>query len=164
MGNRSPAFFRNTMKNNILIIDNDQLLNKINEKVLRAANIAEEVFVTQNGQEAIELLRKRSIRNLRMPDMIILDLHLPVMNGFDFLDEFHKTGFAEKNKIELIVFTSSSNPNDRKKAFEKGVKHYLSKPYLLRNLAQIIHTTATAPMLVRNGNEKRDVWARKELN
>jgi CheY-like chemotaxis protein len=136
LGNHSPAFL--IMKKNILIIDNDQLLNRINQKVLFTADIVKEIHFALNGQEAIEHLKLRLLKNKPLPDLIILDLHLPVMNGFEFLDELHKIDFHGKEKIDLAVFTNSHSLNDRQKAIARGVKHYLSKPYLLRGLMSIL--------------------------
>jgi CheY-like chemotaxis protein len=127
------------MKKSILIIDNDQLLNKINKRILIAAGIVNELHIVANGKDALDHLRTRLIKNKPMPDMIILDLHLPVMNGFHFLNEFQTFDFAGKNNIELVVFTSSNSLADRQKAFAKGIKHYLHKPYLLRAIINIIN-------------------------
>lgn len=130
----------NTMKKRILIVDDDQQLNKINEKILTAAGIVSELHIALNGKEAMEYLWARADKNYPLPDLIILDLDMPVMNGFQFIDEFQRSDFPGKSAIEIVVFTSSSNPRDKQKAFSKGIKYYLSKPYLLRGLNDIILT------------------------
>ena len=124
------------MKKRILIIDNDRQLNKINERVLNASGIVNELHISCDGQEAMDYLKSRVQDNCPLPQIIVLDLQVPVMNGFEFIDEFKKN-FPGNSAVELVVFTNSSNPADKQKAMSKGVKHYLNKPYLLRDLRDI---------------------------
>jgi CheY-like chemotaxis protein len=126
------------MKKRILIIDDDLLLNKINEKVLHTAGLVKELHIVLNGSQAIDYLTNRIEKNYALPEFIILDLHMPVMGGFDFIDHFQQMDFPGKSTIQLIVFTSSSSPKDKQKARDRGISHYLNKPYLLRNLTNIV--------------------------
>jgi CheY-like chemotaxis protein len=128
------------MKKRILIVDDDQQLNKINEKILTAAGIVSELHIVLNGKEAMDYLIARVAKNYPLPDLIILDLDMPVMDGFGFIDEFQRSDLPGKDAIEIVVFTSSSSPRDKQKALAKGIKYYLSKPYLLRGLNDIILT------------------------
>ena len=128
----------NTMKKRILIIDDDKLLNKINEKVLIAAGVVNELHIVLNGQQALDYLENRRSKEYPLPDIIVLDLHMPVMDGFAFIEEFNKLTFPGKSKIELVVFTSSSSPRDKQRAIAAGIRHYLNKPYLLRGLVDIM--------------------------
>jgi CheY-like chemotaxis protein len=132
------------MKKRILIIDSDKQLNKINESVLTTSGIVKELHITGNGQEALDYFRSRVENNYSLPQIVILDLHLPVLNGFDFIDEFGKLDFPGKSDIELVVFTYSSSLKDKQRALSKGVHHYLPKPYLLRNLRDIVSNTRVA--------------------
>jgi len=126
------------MKKRILIIDNDKQLNQINQKILLSSGFVKELHITQNGKEALEYLMARMEKGYPLPDIIILDVHLPVMNGFEFIDEFKKIDYPSLYRTELVVFTGSGNPKDKQKATERGVKHYLNKPYLLRGLTDIV--------------------------
>jgi CheY-like chemotaxis protein len=126
------------MKKRILIIDDDPLLNKINEKVLHAAGLVKELHILLNGQQALDYLQNRIEKNYPLPDIIILDLHMPVMDGFAFTENFRNLNFPGKSNIELVVFTSSSSVKDRQKAHDLGIQHYLNKPYLLRGLTDIV--------------------------
>lgn len=122
----------------ILIIDDDKMLNKIHEKVLLAAGVAHELDIKTNGLDALNYLKYRISNNHLLPEIIILDLHMPVMNGLQFLDEFQKLDFPGKHEIEFVVFTSSTSVRDKQNAISRGIKHYLSKPYILRGLVDII--------------------------
>jgi CheY-like chemotaxis protein len=131
------------MKKRILIVDDDRLLNRINEKVLFSAGLVSELHIASNGLEGIDYLTYRISKNYPMPEIIIIDLHMPVMNGFEFMDEFKKLDFPGKSAIEIVVFTSSSSQKDKQKAHAKGVKNYLAKPYLLRGLMDVINRLKT---------------------
>jgi CheY-like chemotaxis protein len=137
-GNCSRTFLLNAMKKRLLLIDNDRQLNRINERVLSTAGIVNELHIALNGKEGLDYLYSRIEKNYPMPHVIVLDLQMPVLNGFEFLDEFQKMNFAGKSNIEIVVFTSSSNPRDKQRAMSKGIRHYLTKPYLLRGLQDII--------------------------
>jgi CheY-like chemotaxis protein len=126
------------MKKRILIVDDDKQLNKINERIIFTAGVAKEVHITLNGKEALDYLEMRIQKEYPLPDLIILDLNMPVMNGFEFLEAYQKLHFAGKSQIEIIIFTSSTSPKDREKALAKGIRYYLNKPYLLRELNDII--------------------------
>lgn len=128
------------MKARILLIDNDKQLNKINEKVLLASGLVSELHIASNGRTGLEYLIGRVERHYQMPDLIILELNLPIMTGFEFMHELNSMEFTGKNKIELVVFTSSSNPMDKQRAISLGVRHYLNKPYLLRGLSAVLET------------------------
>jgi CheY-like chemotaxis protein len=131
-------FTRKAMKKRILIIDNDKQLNKINERILITSGIVKELHITSNGQEALDYFRSRVENNYALPQIVILELHLPVLDGFAFVDEFSKLDFPGKAGIELVVFTYSSSYKDKQRALTKGIHHYLPKPYLLRNLMDIV--------------------------
>lgn len=126
------------MKKRILIIDDDIMLNKINEKVLVAAGIVSELHVTNNGVEGMNYLQHRIDKSYSLPEIIILDLDMPLMNGFEFIEGFQKLQFPGKSAIEIVVFTGSSNPKDKQKATALGIRHYINKPYLVRGLIDVI--------------------------
>lgn len=126
------------MKKRILIIDDDKQLNQINQKILLASGFVSELHITLNGREALEYLTVRMEKKYPLPDIIILDLRMPVMDGFEFIDQLRKLDYPNRYRTELVVFTSSSSPKDKQKMLEKGIKHYLNKPYLLRGLTDIV--------------------------
>lgn len=127
------------MKKRILIIDDDKQLNQINQKVLVSSGLVSELHFAENGKEGLEYLFSRIEKGYPLPDIIIIDLIMPGMNGFEFIDTFNELEFHGKYKITLVVFTGSSNPNDKRRAVSKGIRHYLEKPYLLRGLNDVIH-------------------------
>ncbi len=126
------------MKARVLLVDNDTQLNKINEKILLSSGVVSEVHIARSGLEALQYLVMREERGYPLPNVIVMEILLPGMNGFEFADAFAGLPICGKHRIELVAFTGSSNPKDREKAAARGFKHFLSKPYLLRGLRDVI--------------------------
>lgn len=85
--------------------------------------------MASNGLEALSQLETS-----KNPDIIFLDLNMPHMNGFDFLQKFRSA--AEYNRIPVIIYTTSNQLQDQEKAKELGAQGFLSKPPSLQVLGQ----------------------------
>jgi CheY-like chemotaxis protein len=133
------------MKKRVLIVDDDKQLNLINQKILTASGMVSELHIVTNGKEAMEYLQLRSQKSYPLPDIIVLDLHMPVMNGFEFLDAYNDMILPGKYKIEIVVFSATTSQKDKQRVLSKGIKHFLNKPYILLGLKQVIHRLKTGP-------------------
>ncbi len=115
-----------------MLIDDNEIDNLINQKMIEAASITEHIYVHTGAKSAIEFLKnmeKLDVADKVLPDVIFLDIDMPLMDGFQFLDEFEKlTSFTQK-KCKIAMLTSSINPQDfnRSKKYV-NVKLYLNKP------------------------------------
>jgi len=110
----------NNGNKHILLIDDDPLNNLINRKLI--ARVLPGAVVTEDidAQRALNRIKQELT-----PDLILLDLNMPGMNGWEFLDRFHETG----KEITVYILTSSIDPDDFSKARKyKTVKRYLEKP------------------------------------
>ncbi|MFZ1807128.1 MAG: response regulator [Cyclobacteriaceae bacterium] len=116
------------MDKNVLLVDDDQICNFITETTLNKLGIAKEVHSALNGKEALDLLNSYFLGDVAIPDIIFLDLNMPIMDGFQFIDAFKKLDFPKKEKILIVVLTSSVNPSDLQKAKSMGIDHYMTKP------------------------------------
>lgn len=111
-------------KPNILLIEDDDLDIISVERSLKKLEIKYDLHKAYNGLEALKMLRDSEIR--LVPDVILLDINMPRMNGIEFL----KIIRAEENLKDLKVFimTTSSESNDRNTAEELGISGYIIKP------------------------------------
>lgn len=124
-------------KRNILVVDSDIKLNRLNKKVLLSSGIVNDLYMANNGADALIFLESCVVNRQPLPDIIVFDLHMRGLNGFDFIDGLINLDIPARENVELVVFTASSNPRDQKKAIMKEIRHYVSKPYLLRGLREV---------------------------
>lgn len=111
----------------ILLVDDDKTYNFLHTRIFEITGIADEVSAALNGVQAIDLLRSSS-DNSTLPDVILLDLSMPVMDGFAFLEAFKQSDIPNKENVSIIIVTSSSDYRDKARARELGVKHFMVKP------------------------------------
>src|SRR4051794_424956 len=98
--------------NRTLLIDDDRITNFINERLIKKLNITNEINVAFNGAEALEIIHKSCQGNKVCHELIFLDINMPVMDGFDFLAEFNKLKFQNKDQIKIVMLSTSSSPKD----------------------------------------------------
>ena len=118
-----------TMKN-ALLVDDDQITNFINQKTLERTGLFSQIDAVQDGSLALKYLQEHENKGKSLPDLILLDINMPIMGGFAFLDEFKKRCFTNKENIKVIILSSSDNAEDIKRAKDLGIDHYLTKPIL----------------------------------
>ena len=117
-----------------MLIDDNPLDNYINTKIIERNNFASEVVMVARPEEAVNLLREGKVK----PDIIFLDIRMPVMDGFQFLEEYDKLNI-DKHTIKIVMLSSSINPHDIQRAeSNKYVSRYITKtltPQILLELA-----------------------------
>lgn len=118
------------MLERILCVDDDPITLMLCKKVILKANFSKEIIVAQNGQEALDLLIKiKNNKEDTFPELVFLDLNMPVMNGWDFLNEISKNTLEEFKNTKVIILSSTIDPADYEKSKEyKLITHFLSKP------------------------------------
>src|SRR5688572_22036260 len=116
------------MNNSILLVDDEHIFNFISSKILQGMGVTDNIHVALNGDEALNLLNSYFSGTQTVPRIIFLDLNMPIMDGFSFIEAFHRLAFAQKEKIVIAIVTSSQDPSDIHRAKELGIEHYLTKP------------------------------------
>lgn len=118
--------------NTVMLVDDNEIDNLINQKMIEAANIADHIFTHTGAKSAMEFLKnmeRLEAGERVLPDVIFLDIDMPLMDGFQFLDEFEKLSDETRAKCKIIMLTSSINPQDVNKSKKYSyVKQYLNKP------------------------------------
>jgi CheY-like chemotaxis protein len=118
---------------NVMLIDDNEIDNLINQKMVEAAAITQNIFTHSGAKSAIEFLRNaeklaKAATSL-LPEVIFLDIDMPLMDGFQFLDQFDKLSAETKKYCKIVILTSSINPQDTNKSKSYPyVKKFLNKP------------------------------------
>ncbi len=123
----------------ILLVDDDQATNFINTMLIEDMGIAKELLIALNGQEALEIISKRCLGGT-CPDLILLDINMPVMNGFEFLEAYKNLGFAGSKSVVIVMLTTSLNTNDLAKVPGTNTSRFLNKPLTEEALNDILQT------------------------
>ena len=129
----------------ILVIDDDEPTNFFTRMILEEMGCAEHIITLQSGQDALEYLAKsegETLDNLyQSPDLIFLDINMPAMNGWEFLDEYRKLRIAPQHKIIMVMLTTSLFPEDKARANRSPeISGFENKPLTLEKLERILKT------------------------
>jgi CheY-like chemotaxis protein len=111
----------------ILLVDDDPVNNFLNQRLLEKLAVADQLLVALNGQEAFALL-EQYCPDEACPALILLDVNMPVMNGFEFLHAYQQLPLDQKEAIVIIMLTTSLHPQDVERGQELNVAGFLSKP------------------------------------
>lgn len=122
----------------VLLVDDDEDDNFFHQIVLERMDIANVIAIAQNGIEALEYLKKE---NQIIPELIFLDINMPKMNGWEFLEQYKDLDPNQKAKITIVMLTTSANPDDLKRAREmEDVTGYKTKPLSKEMLTEILNS------------------------
>jgi len=116
-----------------LLIDDNYIDNFVTRKILESSNFAEEIIVVRSATEAIASLGEGKIK----PDVIFLDVRMPQMSGFEFLEEYDKIEI-EKGEIKIFMLSSSLDPMDMRKSTDnKYITQFIHKPLTQKALEEL---------------------------
>lgn len=119
------------------IIDDDPIFVFGTKRIMQLINFCDSIIVFENGKEAHDHLKAIILANEPQPDVILLDLNMPIWDGWQFLDEFTK--IPNENKITIYLITSSVDPADVEKAKNyDAVSSYIIKPITTAELRKIL--------------------------
>lgn len=123
---------------NFLLVDDDDICLFIHRRVLELSGYCKSAHLAGNGRSALEMLNHAAMGQVPLPDIILLDLDMPLMNGIAFLEAFNGLDFPHKEQIAIVLLTSSISDADRELALELGASHYLTKPFTLEALHSVV--------------------------
>ena len=125
---------------NVLLIDDDPTTSFLQKKVIQSFGFSEKVEIANDGEEALQLLGKyiHAENEDMIPQLIFVDIDMPFMDGFQFLEAYQKLYFREKDSVVVAVLTSSISPQDMKRAKEFSVEAYLVKPLTKEKMIELM--------------------------
>lgn len=126
--------------NCILLVDDDEPTNFLNKMILEDVNCAETIEVADSGQSALEYLRNSNgDGSPSSPELIFLDINMPAMNGWEFLECYSNLDSQHKANVVIVMLTTSLNPDDRAKAHSiPDVSGFETKPLTQEKLDAIL--------------------------
>lgn len=112
--------------NCVLLIDDDEPTNFLSQMVIEEAACANAIQVASSGEQALHYLTNQGDfakdgKNHPKPDLIFLDINMPAMNGWEFLEKYNELENGHKGNIIIIMLTTSLNPDDKLKS--EGMPH-----------------------------------------
>ncbi len=119
----------------VLFVDDDEISNFVSVKTLEDARIADRILSVTGAREALDLIKEGINGNGPIPDLIFLDINMPIMSGWDFLEEYKEIRDQVGKKIYIIILTSSVYKHDKAKAATyEDVDDYTLKPLDISDL------------------------------
>ncbi|UOQ74518.1 response regulator [Hymenobacter cellulosilyticus] len=122
----------------ILLVDDDPITNFLNQRLLDELKLTEKLLVALNGKEAITLIEEHCVDRQGCPALILLDVNMPVMNGFDFLDAYAQLPVAQQHPSVVIMLTTSLHPRDVQRVEQLQIGGFLNKPLTKEKVDSIL--------------------------
>lgn len=138
MKRKDPVFKHNY----VMLLDDNELDNFINQKTIEATHFANKVYVNTSSKSALEFLTNLEISGSEssniFPEVIFIDINMPMIDGFQFIENFKNKFSAKFNLMKIVVLTSSVSPIDKEKALSMSKNiTFLNKPLTQETLNQI---------------------------
>lgn len=119
----------------VILIDDDLATNFINQKIIEEAKCVENIIVFQSAINALNYLEENKES---FPDIILLDLNMPKMNGWEFLEEYTQLSSSFRKEINIYILSTSKNSQDIEKAAHiQYVKGYITKPLTAKKFIDV---------------------------
>lgn len=123
----------------ILLVDDDETANFLSRLVLRRAGVTEPVLVAENGQQALQVLTTNCTPdNPQCPDLILLDVNMPVMNGLEFLAAYQHLPLSHQRAIVIVLLTSTALPRDVDQLQGLPVAGMIEKPLTVDKFQRLV--------------------------
>jgi CheY-like chemotaxis protein len=117
------------MTKTVLLVEDESTFQMIGKILLRSIGLPPENFYSAlSGSDAIILLDKLVAEGKALPDIILLDVYMPIMDGFGFLEAYSKKDYPNKDQVTIIGLSSSHDPKDVARMQQYGVAKYMTKP------------------------------------
>lgn len=124
---------------NVLLVDDDEGTNFLNERIIRLSGYVNNIVKAHNGIQALEYLKLKINSKHPQPEFILLDINMPAMNGWEFMETYSQLDEAQKAQIIIVMLSTSLNPDDEKRAREiKEINDFRSKPLTMKMFTDLV--------------------------
>jgi CheY-like chemotaxis protein len=121
----------------VFIIDDDDIIIYLTQKLLESYKFCDKMEAFLDGSNAIKRLEFMIKNDEKLPDIILFDLNMPIMDGWEFVDEYLRLPIIKN--IPLFVFTSSVNPSDKEMSYKyPAIKGFIQKPLTNQKIDKIL--------------------------
>lgn len=121
-----------------MLVDDNDTDNFISKRIIEITSFAEDVIVKNSGKSALDYLEENKDNSELLPDIIFLDINMPIVDGFVFLYEYEKFSTQLKDKCRVIILSSSDNKRDIDKIVNNDyVIKFVTKPLTEKTLEEI---------------------------
>lgn len=128
---------RNLKLAHILLVEDNEGDILLTLDAFEESKLDTKVSIARNGQEALDFLRKKGeFQNVQRPDLVLLDINIPILNGLEVLEDIKKD--ESLKKIPVIMLTTSSNQKDIESAYKNYCNSYVKKPLEMEDFMEAI--------------------------
>lgn len=100
--------------------------------------MTDEIHTALNGKEALALFNEYSMGSRSLPDLVLLDLNMPIVDGFQFIELFNKLDIQKKEGVKIVIVSSSEDPKDMERAKTLGIEYFLTKPVTEKDIRSVL--------------------------
>ena len=124
---------------NLFLVDDDEIFAFLTKRTIEETHLVDQIKIFSNGQDAIDFLEKAAGNKDLLPEVILLDIHMPILDGWGFLEEFILLQPSIGKKITIYVVSTSISPFDLERAKDiSEVSDYIIKPITKTGLINIL--------------------------
>lgn len=121
----------------VLILDDDEISNFLVSRILDRSGLCKEVIAFQDGKEGLNLLQKCIDCDKALPDIILLDVNMPAISGYEFLKELTIRNIPT-NQTKILVLSNVFKDNQKEEMKELGASGFLTKPFTREKLLEAL--------------------------
>jgi CheY-like chemotaxis protein len=127
----------------IALVDDDKVFQLTASRTLKAAQLSDKILQFDNGEEALDFLRDHARESDTLPDYIFLDINMPFVDGWMFLDDYADLKTNLSKPIEIYMVSSSIDPRDMDRARQNAnVRAYIIKPVTREKFIELLNAAA----------------------
>tara|TARA_B100000795_G_scaffold254654_1_gene225720 strand:- start:2288 stop:2701 length:414 start_codon:yes stop_codon:yes gene_type:complete len=128
----------------ICIIDDNKIYQFMLIRIIKKNKLAENIITFSDGEKAIQYLTDNKLTNEKIPDIIFLDVNMPIMDGWQFIEEYASIKTELNKKIVIFMLSSSVNPINIERARKiSEITDYVTKPIKLEEVKRVFDTSET---------------------